>query len=287
MMNTRQASKSIKKRLRRECKCSLHSPNDSRTHDVKTGRKCPKRFIDRLIEKGYFTSKRRFICQECLDRYGSDVHNAGLSYGGTSPPKYDLNITNHAEMPQSPLSLVSIDNEANETNSGINPEHIDEFMAKLDTLIASDVTTLHQKRPCKDPNEVLLYNLNTWIRDRPKELVSHLQKICNLDNSPASQYQLARLIEQIYKSQNSRLVLPLAFREGLITYKMSNSSLLSALNSKSKPSGSHTFITSWSNKSAECPIDFPPGVVSEQSSTMNKISRQSYSVLRTVKCHFE
>ena len=82
-------------------------------------------------------------------------------------------------MPQSPLSLVSIDNEANETNSGINPEHIDEFMAKLDMLIASDVTTLHQKRSCKDSNEVLLYNLNKWICDRPKELVSHLQK--NLD----------------------------------------------------------------------------------------------------------
>ena len=69
-------------------------------------------------------------------------------------------------------------------------------MAKLDTLIAQDVIVLHQ-RPCKDPNEVSLYNLNTWIRDRPKELVSHLQKICNLDNSPASQYQLVRLIEPI------------------------------------------------------------------------------------------
>ena len=42
---------------------------------------------------------------------------------------------------------------------------------------------------------------------------------------------------------------------------MSNSSLLSACNSKSKPPGSHTFITSWLNKSIECLIDFPPGVV--------------------------
>ena len=58
-------------------------------------------------------------------------------------------------------------------------------MVKLDTLIASDVTALHQKS--KDPNEFSLYNLNTWIRDRPKELVSRLQKISNLGNSPASQ----------------------------------------------------------------------------------------------------
>ena len=89
-------------------------------------------------------------------------------------------------MPQSPLSPVSIDDEANETNSGINPEHIDEFMAKLDVLIVSDVTALHQNRLCKDPNKILLYDLKIWIRDRPEELVSHLQKLCNLNNSPAS-----------------------------------------------------------------------------------------------------
>ena len=156
MMNTRHANKSIKKRLRRECKCSIHLPNDSRTHDIKTGRKCPKRFLGRLIEKGYFTAKSRFLCQECLDCYGSDAHNAGSFYEVNSPLKYDLNITNHKEMSESPLSPVSIDDEANETNSWINPENIDEFMAKLNTLIASDFTTLHQSRPCKGTNEVFL-----------------------------------------------------------------------------------------------------------------------------------
>ena len=146
MMNTRHANKTIKKRLWRECKCSLHLLSDSRAHDIKSGRTCPKRFLDRLIEKGYFTAKSRFS-----------------------------------------------------------------IMAKLDTLIASDLTTLHQNRSCKDTNEFFLYNLNTWIYDGPEELVSHSQKVYNLDNSPASQYQLARLIEKIYKSRNSRLVLLLAF----------------------------------------------------------------------------
>ena len=124
MMNTRHVNKSIKKWLRRECKCSVHSPNDSRIHDIKPGRKCPQRFTDRLTEKGYFTAKRSFICQECLDHYGSDGHDAGSFYGVTNPPQYDFNITNHAEMPESLLSLVSIDDEANETNSEINPEHL-------------------------------------------------------------------------------------------------------------------------------------------------------------------
>ena len=173
--------------------CCLHSPSDSRTHDIKTGRKCLKRFIDILIEKAYFTAKRRFICQESLDHYGSDAHDAGLFYGVTNPPKYDLNITNPPEMPQSSLLLVSINDEANETDSEINPEHIGEFMAKLDTSIASDVTALLQNRPGKSPNEVLLYYLNTKIRDRLEELVSHLQKLCHLDNSPASQIPISKV----------------------------------------------------------------------------------------------
>lgn len=90
MMNTRHANKSIKKRLWRECKCSIHSPNDSRMHDVKTGRKCPQRFTGRLTEKGYFTAKRSFICQECLDHYGSVGHDAGSFYGVTGPPMYSM-----------------------------------------------------------------------------------------------------------------------------------------------------------------------------------------------------
>ena len=90
MMNTRHANKSIKKRLRRECKCSIDSPNDSRMHDVKTRRKCPQRFTGRLTGKRYFTAKRSFICQECLDHYGSGRHDAGSFYGVTGPPMYSM-----------------------------------------------------------------------------------------------------------------------------------------------------------------------------------------------------
>ena len=41
----------------------------------------------------------RFICQECLDGYCSDAHDAHSFYSVISPPKYDFNITSHAEMP--------------------------------------------------------------------------------------------------------------------------------------------------------------------------------------------
>ena len=105
--------------------------------------------------------------------------------------------------------------------------------------------------------KVLTYDINTWLSDRPEELIKHLQQLCNLDNSEHSHYLLAKLIEQIYNCRNRRLVLPLSFRENLITYKLSNNPLLSALNISSKPSGSHTYLTSWLNSSASSETEFP------------------------------
>ena len=69
------------------------------------------------------------------------------------------------------------------------------------------------------------------------------------------------LIEQIYNCRNKRSVLPLGFRENLITYKLSNNPLLSALNCSLKPSGSPTYLTSWLNSSASSAIEFPEGIV--------------------------
>ena len=67
---------------------------------------------------------------------------------------------------------------------------------------------------------------------------------------------LANVIEQIYNCRNTRLVLSLSFRENVITYKLSNNPLLYALNSSSKPSGSHTHLTKWLNKLARNEIEF-------------------------------
>ena len=88
-----------------------------------------------------------------------------------------------------------------------------------------------------------------------------MQQLCNLDNSEHSHYLLAKLIEQIYNCRKRRLILPLSFRENLITYQLSNNPLLSALlNCSSKPSGSHTYLTSWLNSSASSEIEFPEGI---------------------------
>ena len=112
-----------------------------------------------------------------------------------------------------------------------------------------------------NPKSVLLYHVNKWNESCPEELRNLLKVICKSDNTPHSNYQLANLIEQIYKCRNSRLVQPLSFQEALVTYKLSNRTQLSALNSKSKPYGLHTYITSWLNKLVANEIEFPPGAV--------------------------
>ena len=130
-------------------------------------------------------------------------------------------------------------------------------MDQLHRLIAKDVTRLHNEKPCKDMDTVLTYDINNWL----SELVKHLQELCNLDFSPHSQYPLGKVIEQIYNCRNTRLILPLDFRENLITYKLSNNPFLFALNSSATSSGSHTYLTSRLNEAASTEIEFPPGTV--------------------------
>ena len=114
MMNTRHASESIKKRQRRECKCSLHSPNDSRTHDVKTGRKCPKNLLTDQLKRVISLSREDLFAR-----------NAWIVMTVTYTMQGRLTVVSVHQSMKSPLSLLSTDNEAKETNSGINPEHID------------------------------------------------------------------------------------------------------------------------------------------------------------------
>ena len=91
--------------------------------------------------------------------------------------------------------------------------------------------------------------------------VDLLKKLCKLGGKPHEDYLLAKLIEQIYSCRNSKLILPLSFQEALVTYKLSNNAQLSALNSRSRPSGSHTYLTTWLNKASAKEITFPSGLV--------------------------
>ena len=140
-------------------------------------------------------------------------------------------------------------------------QDVEHHMKKLCAAVSDDTTALYKERPCKDMSTLLKYDVKTWLKEGPTILKEHLMALCNLDNSDRSSFLLAKMIEQIYACGNQKLVLPLAFRENIITYKMSNSPKLSALNGASKPSGSHTHLNQWLKQAGSRPLEIPPGLV--------------------------
>ena len=50
------------------CKCEYHSKN-LQVRDI-SKKTVPKYKIDILIQKGIFTQRRRFVCDDCLNMYG-------------------------------------------------------------------------------------------------------------------------------------------------------------------------------------------------------------------------
>ena len=243
-------------RWKKDCKCDFHTGNESKLHDV-TARKCSRNLLDELIRKGIFTSNRRYVCQECLDKYRArevnlaDVPCIPLNEKETVLQQKEKEIAK--PFPEESTEVEEIDNGER--------DDLEKYMKSLQEQIAQDVTFSYNEKCCKGMAKVLTYDINTWLSHRPEELIKHLQQLCNLDNSEHSHYILAKLIEQIYNRRNRRLVLPLSFREILITYILSNNPLLSALNCSSKPSASHTYLTSWLNSSASSEIEFPEGIV--------------------------
>ena len=242
-------------RWKKDCKCDFHTGNESKLHDV-TARKCSRNLLDELIRKGIFTSNRRYVCQECLDKYRAregnlaDVPCIPLNEKETVLQQKEKEIAK--PFPEESTEVEEIDNGER--------DDLEKYMKSLQEQIAQDVTFSYNEKCCKGMAKVLTYDINTWLSHRPEELIKHLQQLCNLDNSEHSHYILAKLIEQIYNRRNRRLVLPLSFREILITYILSNNPLLSALNCSSKPSASHTYLTSWLNSSASSEIEFPEGI---------------------------
>ena len=97
---------------------------------------------------------------------------------------------------------------------------MEDHMKHLNEVLTADITNLHNEKPCKDSESVLTFDVNAWLNERPEQLLTHLRQLCNLDGSARSNYLLAKMIEQIYNCRNSCLVLPLGFRENLITYNL-------------------------------------------------------------------
>lgn len=75
-----------------------------------------------------------------------------------------------------------------------------------------------------------------------------------------------KCIEQIYSARHKRLVLPLYFKQKLLTYSLSNSKLLLNFNDHVMPAGSYyifhiTYLKNWLSEQAGDELSVPDGVV--------------------------
>lgn len=73
--------------------------------------------------------------------------------------------------------------------------------------------------------------------------------------------KLAKCVELIYGSENSKLIVPLSFHENLLVYSVSRSKQLLTYNSRVAPAGSTDTISNWLTDQASTPVEFPKGLV--------------------------
>ena len=108
--------------------------------------------------------------------------------------------------------------------------------------IDEDVNVLFKDNFYFSVESLRTYDPVKWMNERPKELVD----ICNLnENDDQTAIWINKCIEQIYSVGHKRLVLPLAFKQNLLTYSLSNSKLLLNFNGRKGHGGSYTYLKNW------------------------------------------
>ena len=255
----------LKIRNKRECHAKDHDGSLSSIINVK--RKAVKVSVrNALISNGQISEKTKYVCEKCIQKYGNrdgeDVESSNvlLDFPESVP---DIDKTPILLCPAIPIAQSSNETgQASEVSDQVSDiQSNEEDLKLLVTKIEEDVRSLYKERPCKDTKSVLNHDIAIWLSERPPALLSHLRSLCKLDESTKSNFVLATIIETIYKCHNKMLVLPLSFKENIVTYKLSNSSILTALNGSTKPSGAHTFSSDWLNSASSEPLKVPRGFV--------------------------
>ena len=151
------------------------------------------------------------------------------------------------------------------TKDGANTIVSQTSIQSICSAIQSDMKKLYNagNKNC-NTTSLLEYNPLLWLQERPVEFIQLLKELCGIHGTLMDDkvsLLLAKVVEQIYAAQNSRLVLPLSLRENLLTYGVSNSKLLVNYNGSTSAGGSYSYISKWLRTSASEPLPFPKGLV--------------------------
>ena len=240
-------SKSSKKygngkgKFEKKCGSKIHKQNKSMLLDTMRGKKLSRKALSKLYRSGKLSKKARYICKECKQTVLNEISQ---------------NIATRTATDQDMLNTSS-----SSKNSTVDSN--DKCLTTtLKDKIDKDVNSIYKQKFCSSIENVKNYKCKYWLNERPDELVNFLAEICKLNiEDEYSAFLINKCIEQIYSARHRRLVLPLAFKQNLLTYSLSNSKLLLNFNGKSTASGSYTYLKNWLSKQAGEELKVPNGIV--------------------------
>ena len=124
----------------------------------------------------------------------------------------------------------------------------------LDYLTKKDVAMLYKEENKCSKGNLLSYDSEKWLNERPTELVCLSRTLCG---SPNESFKVAKAVEFFYGCRNSKIVLPLSFQENIVLYSLSRNKTLVASAAKMNPSGSYDYLSKWMTEQASEAVSFP------------------------------
>ena len=266
MPKTRSQRKSRDKgRFRKACGVRYHddslSPDEYELFSLdKNAKKIPKPIRDKLLSDGDIQPWTSYICSHCKNVCHNKIsHNLNNS---AHQPHEDCE-PECANSSTSSAHKSDLNNTVDTDSCDIENADIELLKARVLSLIEQDVTLLHSQKNKCSLESLTNYRSSEWLQDRPNVVVETISQICgyaieDLQNEQAS-FRVAKILEEIYKCRNSRIVLPLSFAQNLLTYSYSHSRKLIAYNACVSPGGSNTYLSQWLTEQSTYEVPFPKG----------------------------
>ena len=214
-------------------------------------RKLPAGVKQTFIDKEYIKKWTKYICNVCVEK-GTRT--------GKSDQHRQAEITDISE----PTEIIEPNINNGDTNSDENVlESVCERIGKdLEKIVKDDIAKLYKKRNYT-LDELLQYDPQNWLNERPKELLSLLMNLCQLESvkfDDKKSYLLAKLVEQMYHLRNTHILLPLSLRENVLFYSLTSSKRATNFVNSIAPAGSYRTILRCLDSSADSQVEVPKGV---------------------------
>ena len=211
---------------------------------------CKKVWMETFLERQAITKFTKYLCHACVEE--AEINSSSYFIA-------DKAAIERSDQEKCPGEDVLQENliEESSTQSSLTKSCI-EIGTMLDNLIKDDISNLYNEENKCSINQLLAYNAEKWLDERPPEFVNLIRSLCGRSCQP---FKVANAIEYIYGCRNSKLVLPLSFQENILIYSLSRSKTLVSYSGKLRPSGSYDYMAKWMSEQALDPIDVPMGVV--------------------------